>query len=739
MTGSVGAQTPTMTVSIVICTYNRAEGLRQTLHCLRRQRYDNFEVVVVNGPSTDHTEQVLDEIDDVKVVRNPLANLSVSRNLGIRAAAGDIVAFIDDDALPEYDWLAQVLPAFGDPEVGGAGGLVLDHTGMSPQYVYSAANRLGETVFSADLPFDDWSFPGSFTFPYLQGTNALFRRSALASIGLFDETFDFYLDETDVCCRLVDAGYILRQSDRAPVHHKYLPSAVRNSERVVTNWYPVVKNHTYFGYRHALGDRTQLAVIDGARAFIEHFLADTRRHEAAGVLPVGHTDKAVTACADGLAEGIRLGRERHAMPMPPVVLDPDPMLPYRTEDLGDGLRIVLVSSGYAPNLTGGISRFITDVAPQLARLGHDVRVMTKATDAATVDLEHDVWVHRLEPAPTPGLVPEADPAVDRFATSVVDELERISAWWSPDIAYGSLWDVELLGILRSGSTPVVPMLATPVAEVAVHEGWDQPSFAGHVQIRQLIELERELIGGATTVHAISESIVTTFDTLYPGAMDSTRVAVAHIGRADESGHATAPDEPPIVLFVGRLEPRKGIDVLLSAIPSIIAAHDNTRIVIAGADRQPPPGQLSTTQLWLSEHPGLTNVEFVGPVDDSALIELMARSSIVVMPSRYESFGLVVAEAMMHSRAAIASDVGGIRELIDSGRTGLLVPVGDATALARAVNSLLADPERMNEIARSGRRHFETHLTVPSAAQRLDTLLRSAVETSRPMAHSELAT
>ena len=218
----------------------------------------------MNGPSTDHTDQVISEFPDIKSERCPVANLSVSRNIGIRSAAGDIVAFLDDDALAEFDWLRQALPAFTDDDVGGVGGIVFDHSGMALQYRYSAANRFGEATTSDDDPFDDFGFPGSFLFPYLQGTNALFRRTALEEIGGFDETFEYYLDETDLCCRLIDAGYRLRQLPNAPVHHKFLPSSIRSPERVVTNWFPIIKNQAYFAVRHALGARPRARSSTGA-------------------------------------------------------------------------------------------------------------------------------------------------------------------------------------------------------------------------------------------------------------------------------------------------------------------------------------------------------------------------------------------------------------------------------------------------------------------------------------------
>lgn len=722
-----------MSVSVVICTYNRADGLRETLECLRRQRYDEFEVVVVNGPSTDHTEKVVAEYTgQIKLGNNPLANLSVSRNIGIRAAAGDIVAFIDDDALPEADWLTQALQPFDDPEIGGVGGIVLDHTGMDLQYRFSAANRFGEGIFSDESPFDDLSVPGSWTFPYLQGTNALFRRSVLAQIGLFDETYEYYLDETDLCLRIVDAGYVLRQLNCAPVHHKYLPSAVRNHARIITNWYPVVKNFTYFGYRHALYDRFELNVIDTARSFIERMLDDTRRHIGLGNLPEDQLVEAIRACGEGLGEGIRLGREGHGRPIRPVLLDPEPFLPYPKPAMTSGRRLVLVSSGYRPNVTGGIARFISDVAPELAALGHDVRVMTATDGPSTVDLEDGVWVHRLHPSSENSRVPEAPRAVDAFASVVADELQRIASWWEADVVYGSLWDVELLGVLRDGRVPVVPMLATPVAEVAAHEGWDQPDAPAHAMAAGLMELERELIEGAQVVHAISSAIVATYDGLYPGALDPDRILVAHIGRSDDGidDHHTLPSEPPIVLFVGRLEARKGIDVLLQATPAILDSHADVRIVIAGTDRTSSVDGTTHAERWLRDHPNEDRVVFAGEVDDVALGALLAECSMVLMPSRYESFGLVVVEAMMHGRPAIASAVGGIPELIEHGSSGILVPVGDPLALADAVIRLLADPLDAVAIGRRGRIRYEHHLTVPAAARRLCQVLEAAIEGSQ---------
>src|SRR5262245_43262145 len=106
----------TRRVSVVVNTINRAESLRRTLLSLLRLDYPEFEIVVVVGPSTDHTDAVVAEFaKTIKVARCEAANLSVSRNVGIRAASGEIVAFIDDDSVADPWWLDDIVPAFDDP------------------------------------------------------------------------------------------------------------------------------------------------------------------------------------------------------------------------------------------------------------------------------------------------------------------------------------------------------------------------------------------------------------------------------------------------------------------------------------------------------------------------------------------------------------------------------------------------------------------------------------------------
>ena len=110
-----------MRFSVVIATYNRAASLRQTLLSLRHQTYPDFEVIVVNCPSTDGTDAVLAEFADrVRAFRCDVVSSTISGNIGLAHSSGDIVAFIDDDAIPTPTWLQELADAGHTIEPAGS-------------------------------------------------------------------------------------------------------------------------------------------------------------------------------------------------------------------------------------------------------------------------------------------------------------------------------------------------------------------------------------------------------------------------------------------------------------------------------------------------------------------------------------------------------------------------------------------------------------------------------------------
>ncbi|MGL4420224.1 MAG: glycosyltransferase family 2 protein, partial [Gemmataceae bacterium] len=291
-------------MSVVINTYNRGPSLRETILALRHQTYDNFEVIVINGPSTDNSPAVVAEFADwIRAGTCPLPHLSLSRNIGIAAASGEIVAFIDDDGIPEPQWLEQLVAAYTDAGVGGVGGLVYDYTGYQLQYRYAVCDRRANARWDIVPPLTPYHIPHADPFIYLQGTNASFRRSALVEIGGFDEEIEYYLDETEVCMQLNDRGYRLLPLDAAIVHHKFLASHLRNDHKVLKRPYPVVKNKYYFALRNARATGDLMEVVNDCERFSQHMINDARWHYEGGRLSQAEFDAFQTDVARAVRDG----------------------------------------------------------------------------------------------------------------------------------------------------------------------------------------------------------------------------------------------------------------------------------------------------------------------------------------------------------------------------------------------------------------------------------------------------
>jgi len=159
-----------------------------------------------------------------------------------------------------------------------------------------------------------------------------------------------------------------------------------------------------------------------------------------------------------------------------------------------------------------------------------------------------------------------------------------------------------------------------------------------------------------------------------------------------------------LLYVGRLVPIKGVHVLIEAFPEILRRHPDVRLVITGSSFFEGAARTDyERQLVALAQPVASNIVFTGFLPHETLKYLYSAVDIVVMPSVWqEPLGLVMLEAMASGTLLVGSSVGGVPEVIDDGRNGLLVPAGDAGQLARAVCAALEDPASMRRMAQAGR-------------------------------------
>lgn len=240
-------------VSIVIVSRHRPEALARCLTGVAQLDYPEFEVIVVACPAGLATVAAHPEADSIKTVAFDEANISAARNLGIAEAAGEVVAFLDDDAVPEPLWLFHLAGAFASEEVAAAGGYVLGRNGLSFQWKTRTVDGTGTAI---PLEVDDTRptvlHPANGRAIKTEGTNMAVRREVLAQMGGFDPAFRFYLDETDLNMRLARAGHATAVVPLAQVHHGFAASSRRAADRTPRDLTEIGASQQVFLRKHLI-------------------------------------------------------------------------------------------------------------------------------------------------------------------------------------------------------------------------------------------------------------------------------------------------------------------------------------------------------------------------------------------------------------------------------------------------------------------------------------------------------
>jgi glycosyltransferase involved in cell wall biosynthesis len=183
-----------------------------------------------------------------------------------------------------------------------------------------------------------------------------------------------------------------------------------------------------------------------------------------------------------------------------------------------------------------------------------------------------------------------------------------------------------------------------------------------------------------------------------------------------------PPGTPRLAIVGRLIPIKGHETLLRALAAVRADVPGVTLEIAGDGALEADLRATATSLGLDDV-----VTFLGHVPDIG--QVFERAEVVVVPSLGEGFGMVALEAMERGRAVVASAVGGLPEIVDDGRTGLLVPPSDADALAGAIRALAGDPARTAAFGSAGRERALSEFSQVRCTERTVELYRAALDSA----------
>jgi glycosyltransferase involved in cell wall biosynthesis len=195
-------------VSVVVCTYNGGKTLDETLKSLSSLSYPDYEVIVVDDGSTDNTSRIAQDYA-VRYVKVANGGLSRARNMGIEAATGEIVAFIDSDAYADPDWLYYLATAMESCDAVAAGGPNLQPA--SDGFVAQCIDRAPGNPTHVLLDDDQAE--------HIAGCNMAFKRESIRELGLFNPRHNVAGDDVDVCWRIIAKGGRIAYSPSAVVWH----------------------------------------------------------------------------------------------------------------------------------------------------------------------------------------------------------------------------------------------------------------------------------------------------------------------------------------------------------------------------------------------------------------------------------------------------------------------------------------------------------------------------------------
>ena len=293
-------------ISVVIVSLGRPQALKRCLTGVSQLDYGPFEIVVVSDDEGMAAVSALPFAPEVRGVRFSEPNISRARNLGATAAGGEVLAFIDDDAVPEPTWLRYLAEAFEDEDVCAAVGYVRGRNGISFQSKAEAINRLGVTVAAtaqhvAAAP----DCPDGFV-PKLIGTNMAVRRERLRELGGFDESFRFYLEDSDLSLRLAAANAKVVAVPAAEVHHSFAASVRRSTNRAPRTLTDIGRSLAQFLRKHASQDEVRSAMEEARSQERRRLL----RHMVAGTLEPGDIPRILGKFDKGFEEGLsaRIGQ-----------------------------------------------------------------------------------------------------------------------------------------------------------------------------------------------------------------------------------------------------------------------------------------------------------------------------------------------------------------------------------------------------------------------------------------------
>jgi D-inositol-3-phosphate glycosyltransferase len=365
--------------------------------------------------------------------------------------------------------------------------------------------------------------------------------------------------------------------------------------------------------------------------------------------------------------------------------------------------------------SGGMNVYVRELAASLAQSGVGTTVYVRSWDPALpaeVAVEPGFRVVHVPAGPAHLTKEQLPETVDAFTEGVRAELVRRPV----DVIHANYWLSGVAGhrLKHQLDLPLVSTFHT-LARVKAETGDPEP--------QRRIDAEAEVVGCSDVILANSVEEVAQLQHLYGADPDRIEIVPPGVEHAffspgDRRGarHALGLGDHPVLLFVGRIQPLKGLPIAIGALAQL--HRPDAELVVVGGPSGAEGDQELQHVLELADHLGVRHqIRFVPPQPHHLLSTYYRAADVVLVPSRSESFGLVALEAAACGIPVVAAAVGGLRTLVDEGRTGFLVEQREPHAFASAVRALLADPALAAQVGEHAAEHARRY-TWSTAAARL---------------------
>jgi GT2 family glycosyltransferase len=398
-------------------------------------RHEAFELIVVRDPSDLETSLCLAaHAPRARLADCAEANLAKARNIGLSMARGEIVAFLDDDAVPEPDWLNQLSVAYEDPSVAAAGGFIRARDGVKFQSQFVLIDAFGADHHRRRLP----RRPPPGWFLALTGTNFSARRAAALAIGGFDENYAYFLDETDFLLRLHQAGGRIAVAPAAEVHHGYAANDMRDETGAPTSLRAIARSKAYFCHINRRDGTPAAKIARALSAFMRQKRRRIAAHRRAGRLGADDSERLLVELQSGLIEGEDLARRGRALP-PPLTEVHLEFEPYPPPGAPPRRRLCILTAGAVAD-----SAHWNAICSR-AGAAFEVTVLA-AIDAAKprIGFQQGVWLHQMASCRFPFM---------SAARPLLAEMQRLAARRGFDVIHVASGDAALERVAAAAGLP----------------------------------------------------------------------------------------------------------------------------------------------------------------------------------------------------------------------------------------------------------------------------------------------